>query len=159
MSDAAAVQNLWRAYKKNKCITVNSIGGQTAYSAEYKRWQQLEHKTTFDKWTWFDYAKSLLNDLEAFGVYKSFVEFCQEHVDFVEPQMNPWSTLAVCKEMIVVLKPYEKVCAAVSPNFFNIVVIEALKFCIPLASDDDANDGDASNGPVVILDPNLVGYS
>lgn len=159
MSDAAAVQNLWRAYKKNKCITVNSIGGQTAYSAEYKRWQQLEHKTTFDKWTWFDHAKSLLNDLEAFGVYKSFVEFCQEHVDFVEPQMNPWLTLAVCKEMIVVLKPYEKVCAAVSPNFFNVVVIEALKFCIPLASDDDANDGDASNGPVVILDPNLVGYS
>ncbi len=49
MGGAAADQSLWRAYKRDKSITVPRIGGQTKYSAEYKRWQQLEHETAFEK--------------------------------------------------------------------------------------------------------------
>jgi hypothetical protein len=144
MKEAAEVQTLWRVYKKERNLTVSSIGGQTKYSAEYKTWQQKHHKSAFKKWLWFDHARSLLNDLQSMDIYDSFCEFAEENVDFLEPSMKTWTTLAILKEMVALLKPFEKHCGD-DKLLFRSLMLEALKFCLPLAGEDYNDDDDSAN--------------
>lgn len=74
-------------------------GGQTLYEAKYKSWLDQKHKTTFSKWQWYDNCKSFANILIEYEVLDQFKAFSEDYVDFLEPTMNPWTIIAVCKDV------------------------------------------------------------
>lgn len=141
MKEANEVQDRWRLYKDQKKMTVSSMGGQTKYSAAYKTWLLDNHKQAFAFWNHYEIAKSMYNELVAAGIWESFVEFCEAHVDFLEPSLSPpWGVLASMKDLFLIVKGYEKQCED-DKILYQALLLESLRFCLPVCGPGDFDPG------------------